>query len=98
MRFGGTLKMVKIPGTALANVMTRTNQFTAKTLDGRIGNCVHVAKLDVDPSKSYRFLVNGWTALNQKAYLCTEDLAYEDIPDLELKEVVAAHLGAIFPN
>lgn len=97
VRFGGGLKLANVPGETLAAILTRANQFTAQDLSGRTGDYVHVADLDLDPSRVYRVAVNGWTALNQQAYLGTSDMPFEDVEGLELKAVVADHLTRTFP-
>lgn len=96
VRFGGGLKLVEISGEGLASILARSNQFTASDLEGRTGDYVHVAKIDLDPSGTYRLAVNGWTALNQEAYLGTTDLPFEDVDGLELKAVIADHLATTF--
>lgn len=96
VRFGGGLKVAEISGEDLAAILTRSNQFAAQTLEGRTGDYVHVAKIDLDRSKTYRLAVNAWTAINQTAYLGTKDLPFEDVEGLELKAVIADHLTATF--
>jgi len=96
VRFGGGLKIAEVSGETLGQMMARSNQFTADTLEGRTGDYVHVAEVDLDPSRSYRLAVNAWTAISQEAYLGTTDVAFEDVPDLELKAVIANHLMATF--
>ncbi|MEM1363290.1 MAG: 5'-nucleotidase C-terminal domain-containing protein [Pseudomonadota bacterium] len=96
VRFGGGLKMVELSGEDLAGILARSNQFTASGLDGRTGDYVHVAEIDLDPSRRYRLAVNGWTALNQEAYLGTTDLPFVDVAGLELKAVIADHLATTF--
>jgi 2',3'-cyclic-nucleotide 2'-phosphodiesterase (5'-nucleotidase family) len=94
IRFDGDLRVVELPGAQLAQIMTRANQHLATSLDQRTGDFVHVADLDIDPAATYRLAVNGWTAINQRAYLGTEDLAFETIEGLTLKAVVAEALAA----
>lgn len=96
VRFGGGLKVAEVSGDMLAGMMARSNQFALEGLEGRTGDYVHVAELDIDPSKTYRLAVNGWTAANQTAYLGTTDLAFADVDGLELKAVVADHLSSLF--
>lgn len=96
VRFGGGLKMVEISGETLAAIVGRANQFTASDLSGRTGDYVHVGKLDIDPAKTYRLAVNGWTAINQEPYLGTTDLEFADVEGLELKAVIAEHLAKVF--
>lgn len=96
VRFGGGLKVADVPGARLAQILTRANQFTAETLEGRTGDYVHVADVDIDTGRTYRLAVNGWTAINQDAYLGTTDLPFEDVAELELKAVISDHLAATF--
>ena len=93
VRFGGGLKVANVAGKQLAKMLARANQFAARGIEQRSGDYVHVAEVDLDANKTYRLAVNGWTAINQKAYLGTEDLAFEDIEGLELKAVIADHLS-----
>src|SRR6056297_1994157 len=41
------------------------------------------------PAATYRVAVNGWTAMNQGAYLGTDDLAFQPVDGLMLKAAVA---------
>src|SRR5690606_21265704 len=93
VRFGGGVSVATISGAQLSAMLSRANQFMADTLDGMTGDYVHVAAIDVDPAKTYRLAVNGWTAQNQEAYLGTTDLAFEKVEGLELKALIAAHLA-----
>ncbi len=96
VRFGGGLKLAEVSGAQLADMVARANQFAATDLSGRTGDYVHVAALDIAADKTYRLAVNGWTALNQTAYLGTEGLAFADVEGLELKAVIADHLAQAF--
>lgn len=96
VRFGGGLEVVKITGKRLLSILTGANQFAARTLDARSGDYVHVAKLDLQENKTYRLAVNSWTAQNQKTYLGTSDIMFEDVAGLELKSVIADHLKSQF--
>jgi 2',3'-cyclic-nucleotide 2'-phosphodiesterase (5'-nucleotidase family) len=93
IRFDGDIRVVEIGGAELARIMGRANQHLASSLDQRTGDFVHAAQIDIDPSATYRLAVNGWTAINQAAYLGTEDLSFETIEGLRLKAVVAAALA-----
>ena len=93
VRFGGGVSVASVTGEQLSAMLSRSNQFMAETLDGMTGDYVHVAAIDVDPAKTYRLAVNGWTAQNQKAYLGTTDLAFEKVEGLELKALIIDHLG-----
>jgi 2',3'-cyclic-nucleotide 2'-phosphodiesterase (5'-nucleotidase family) len=93
IRFGGGLSAAQVSGETLIGILKRANQFNASTLDERTGDYVHAAELDVDPSRTYRFVTNAWTGINQEAYLGTTDLAFEKIPGLELKAVVGQYLS-----
>jgi 5'-nucleotidase/UDP-sugar diphosphatase len=96
VRFGGGVSVAAITGAQLSAMLARANQFMADTLDGMTGDYVHVAEIDVDPAKTYRLAVNDWTAQNQQAYLGTSDLAFEKVEGLELKTLIAEHLGKGF--
>tara|TARA_R110002020_G_scaffold70506_28_gene183003 strand:+ start:2838 stop:4220 length:1383 start_codon:yes stop_codon:yes gene_type:complete len=96
VRFGGGLKVAEVSGETLRQMLSRANQFAAKTLDGRTGDYVHVRDVDIDGSRTYRLAVNAWTATNQTAYLGTTDLPFEDVEGLELKAVIADHLASVF--
>ena len=97
VRFGGGMKVASVAGDKLAGILTLANQFAAETLEQRSGDYVHVAKVDLDANKTYRLAVNAWTAINQKAYLGTDDLQFEDVEDLELKAVIVDHLQQLYP-
>lgn len=96
VRFGGGVSVASISGAQLTAMLARANQFMADSLDGMTGDYVHVAEIDVDPAKTYRLAVNDWTAQNQQAYLGTADLAFEKVEGLELKALIAEHLGKGF--
>ncbi|MEO1796116.1 MAG: metallophosphoesterase [Pseudomonadota bacterium] len=96
VRFGGGIRVAEVPGETLQAILARSNQFTADGLDGRTGDYVHVAEVDIDPGQSYRLAVNAWTAINQGPYLGTTDLPFEEVEGLELKALVAEHLAAIY--
>ena len=96
VRFGGGVQVAEVGGGQLLSILGRANQFAAKDLEGRTGDYVHVADHDIDPSGNYRLAVNAWTAMNQKAYLGTEDLPFQDVEGLELKAVISDHLARTF--
>ncbi len=96
VRFGGGLQVADVPGARLAEILGRANQFAATDLSGRTGDYVHVAAFDVDPGKTYRLVVNGWTARNQEPYLGTTDLDFAEVDGLELKAVIAEYLGRTY--
>lgn len=96
VRFGGGMKVASVTGDKLASILTLANQFAAETLEQRSGDYVHVAEVDLDASRTYRLAVNAWTAINQKAYLGTEDLQFVDVEGLELKAVIAEHLQQLY--
>ena len=96
VRFGGGVSVASVSGEQLSAMLGLANQFMAETLDGMTGDYVHVAALDVDSTKTYRLAVNDWTAQNQKSYLGTTDLAFEKVEGLELKALIADHLGKTF--
>jgi len=93
IRFGGDIRVVEISGAELAKSMGRANQHLASRLDQRAGDFVHAAQIGIDPPATYRLAVNGWTAINQAAYLGSEGLSIETIEGLRLQEVVAAALA-----
>lgn len=92
IRFGGGVSVTMVNGARLAEIFARGNQFRAAGLEGRTGDYIHVTDMDIDPGRDYRFVVNNWTAMNQKSYLGTDDLEFEKIDGIELKETVAAYL------
>lgn len=92
IRFDGDIRVAEISGARLARILRGANQHLATDLDARTGDFVLAADLDVDPSRSYRVAVNGWTAINQAAYLGTEDIPFEPVADLRLKAIVEAAL------
>ncbi len=96
VRFGGGIRVAEISGEVLSQIVARSNQFAATSLEGRTGDYVHVAELDIDLTKTYRLAVNAWTAINQKPYLGTDELLFEEVEGLELKALIADHLNATF--
>lgn len=94
IRFDGDLQVAEVSGQELARILTRANQHRAASLDQRTGDFVHAAEIDIDPAATYRLAVNGWTAMNQRAYLGTEALGFAPVEGLSLKAVVAEALAA----
>lgn len=94
VRFDGEIMAAEVPGARLAEILGRANQHLAATLEARTGDFVHAAALEIEPARTYRLAVNGWTARNQRAYLGTEDLAFEEVPGLRLKAIVAEAIAA----
>ncbi|MCW1932815.1 5'-nucleotidase C-terminal domain-containing protein [Pararhodobacter zhoushanensis] len=88
LRFGGPVAVAEISGAQLAGMLALGNQFAAQSLEQRTGDYVHVAELDIDPARTYRLAVNGWTATNQAAYLGTQDLVFETVEGLELRQLI----------
>lgn len=93
IRFDGDIRVVEVSGVTLAAIMARANQHRATSLDARTGDFVHARELDIDPAARYRIAANGWTAINQSAYLGTEDLDFQTVEGLMLKAVVAEALA-----
>ena len=93
IRFDGDIRLAEVPGATLASMMGRANQHRAASLDARTGDFVHAREIDIDPATTYRVAVNGWTAINQRAYLGTEDIDFRTVEGLMLKEVVAEALA-----
>lgn len=94
VRFDGDIRIAEVPGERLAAIMTRANQHRAASLDARTGDFVHAAEIDIDPARTYRVATNGWTAINQAAYLGTEDLEFAAVEGAMLKAIVAEALAA----
>ena len=61
----------------------------------RVDVLVEAAELDIDPARTYRLATTGWTAMNQQSYLGTTDLEFAEAEGLQLKAVVAGHLGTL---
>ncbi len=93
VRFDGDIRVAEVPGTTLAAIMRRANQHRAASLGARTGDFVHAREIDIDPAATYRIAANGWTAINQRAYLGTEDIDFETVEGLMLKAVVAGALA-----
>lgn len=93
IRFDGDIRVAEVTGEELSRIMDRANQHLAASLDQRTGDFVHAARIDIDPSATYRLAVNGWTAMNQGAYLGTDDLEFVPVEGLQLKAVVAEALA-----
>jgi 2',3'-cyclic-nucleotide 2'-phosphodiesterase (5'-nucleotidase family) len=93
IRFDGDIRVATVPGERLAAILTRANQHRATSLDQRTGDYVHAAEIEIDPARSYRVAVNGWTAQNQEAYLGTTDLDFVKVEGAMLKAIVPAALA-----
>jgi 2',3'-cyclic-nucleotide 2'-phosphodiesterase (5'-nucleotidase family) len=89
VRFDGDIRVAEVDGATLRRIMAQANQHEAATLEERTGDFVHAAELAVDPDATYRLATNGWTATNQRRYLGTDDLAFEQVDGLTLKGAVA---------
>jgi 2',3'-cyclic-nucleotide 2'-phosphodiesterase (5'-nucleotidase family) len=93
VRFDGDIRIAEISGERLSRIMALANQHDAALLDERTGDFVHASELDIDPDARYRLAVNGWTAMNQKAYLGTDDLEFAEVENLALKAIVRRALA-----
>lgn len=95
LRFDGDVRAATVDGAVLAAILRRANQFKAKTLDERTGDFIYANELSIDPSKRYRIAANGWTTMNQQAYLGAQGIAFEAVPSVMVKATVAAALKAM---
>lgn len=93
VRFDGDIRVAEVPGETLAKIMIRANQHRAASLDARTGDFVYAAEIDIDPAQTYRVATNGWTAINQTAYLGTEDLEFTPVEGAMLKAIVSEALA-----
>lgn len=89
IRFDGDIRAVEVSGEVLASILARANQHQAESLDERTGDFVYALPLTPEPGRTYTIAVNGWTAINQAAYLGTQDLPFTEVPGLRLKALVA---------
>jgi len=93
IRFDGDIRVAEVPGDTLAAILSRANQHRAASLDARTGDFVHAAEIGLDPAATYRVATNGWTAMNQQAYLGTSDLDFVTVEGAMLKAIVAEALA-----
>ena len=92
IRFDGDIRTAEVPGDVLATILARANQHRARSLAERTGDFVHALPITPAAGRTYTIAVNGWTAINQAAYLGTQDLPFAEVPDLRLKALVTEAL------
>jgi 5'-nucleotidase / UDP-sugar diphosphatase len=94
IRFDGDLRQVDVPGTVLARILARANQ-NNRGMESMTGDFVYARELQIDPAATYKIGALGWVAMNQQAYLGISDLAFQPVPGLKLKPVVAEALARL---
>lgn len=88
VRFNGTLKSAEVSREVLEEILARANQDGDIPLERRTGDFLYAAPADLPQKESYRIVTNDWSALNQANYFGRDDLAFEDVPGLEVKPLV----------
>jgi 5'-nucleotidase/UDP-sugar diphosphatase len=92
LRFDGDVRVATFDGATLAAILRGANQHKATTLEGRSGDFVYANDLAIDPAARYRVAANGWTTMNQQAYLGRTGLTFETVPGVMVKATVAKAL------
>lgn len=92
VRFEGKLMRVEISADDLAGIYAVANQDRDMPLDKRMGDYVYANPVEIVAGRRYVLVTNDWTVMNRKAYLGREDLAFQPIPDAQLKPTVLATL------
>jgi 5'-nucleotidase/UDP-sugar diphosphatase len=92
LRFDGDVRVATLDGAVLAAILRGANQHKAATLSERTGDFVYANALAIDPAARYRVAANGWTTMNQQAYLGRAGLSFAPVAELKVKTIVAGAL------
>lgn len=93
LRFEGKLMVSEVDATALAAILARCNQDGDIPLAARTGDFLYAAPKASEGKQRYRIVCNDWSAINQKSYFGREDIAFTEVPDVKLKQLVAETLA-----
>lgn len=93
LRFDGKLMVADVDATTLAAIIERSNQDRDIPLAARTGDFLYAAPAIPESKQQYRIVCNDWSAINKKSYFGREDLAFTEVPDLKLKQIVLEALA-----
>lgn len=93
LRFEGKLMTAEVDAGALAAILARCNQDGDIALAARTGDFLYAAPDAPEARARYRIVCNDWSAINQKSYFGRDDIAFTEIPNAKLKQLVAEALS-----
>ncbi|CDZ69006.1 5'-nucleotidase, C-terminal domain protein [Neorhizobium galegae bv. orientalis] len=93
LRFEGKLMVSEVDATALAAILARCNQDGDIPLAARTGDFLYAAPKAPEGKQRYKIVCNDWSAINRKSYFGREDIAFTEVPDVKLKQLVAETLA-----
>ncbi|CDZ66525.1 5'-nucleotidase, C-terminal domain protein [Neorhizobium galegae bv. orientalis] len=93
LRFEGKLMVSEVDATALAAILARCNQDGDIPLAARTGDFLYAVPEMPEGKQRYKIVCNDWSAINRKSYFGREDIAFTEVPDVKLKQLVAETLA-----
>ncbi|KGD86256.1 metallophosphoesterase [Rhizobium sp. YS-1r] len=93
LRFEGKLMTSEVDAAVLSAILARCNQDGAIPLVARTGDFLYAAPNAPEGSQRYRIVCNDWSAINQKSYFGRDDIAFVEVPDIKLKQLVIEALA-----
>ena len=98
VRFDGGFARAAINGAMIADtILPMTNQFGDFPYARRTGDFLYSTARTVDRNRTYKVVVNSFATRNTASlqeYFGTADLAFEPVPELQLKSTIGAALAA----
>ena len=93
LRFDGKLMVADVDAATLKAIIERCNQDGDIPLAARTGDFLYAAPAVPQGKQQYRIVCNDWSAINKKNYFGRDDLAFTEVPDLKLKQIVLEALS-----
>jgi 2',3'-cyclic-nucleotide 2'-phosphodiesterase (5'-nucleotidase family) len=93
IRFDGGLVRGELDADAMAALLARANQEGEPGLGNRTGDFVHANVEPLAAGRRYRFATIGWVRQNAMRYLGSDSIAFEPVPDRQLREIMLKALN-----
>ncbi len=93
VRFDGTFMRAEVSAEVLAGMLSHANQDGDLPLDRRSGDFAYGAPPPLPGKDRYTVVTTDWCAKHQAAYFARDDLAFTEIPGLQVKSTLRDALG-----